>query len=332
MGTAKRERQKANRARRQEELVKEANRARTTRIVVIVGGAIVAIFGLVFLVGQFSGDDQDTAPLDTIPDDDAPANAEPVATATGATAAVAPVDPAATTPPDPDPTDGSATDAATSIATEPGDETEGSGAPGAAPVDVPEQSLVDTEVVPDGCPPPEGTDEQNQQFAEAPPMCLDPNVEYTAVVTTNLGVVEWSLDQEQAPNTVNSFVFLARNGYFDGTVCHRIIQDFVVQCGDPTATGQGGPGYTTDDELPEAGQYEVGSIAMANSGPDTQGSQFFIITGDAGVRLPPQYSLFGQIPDDDLGVVAEMDARGSADSSGTPSAPVELIEVHVDTA
>lgn len=281
--------------------MRQESRARTTRLVVIIGGAIVAVFGLVFLAGQFLGDDDDSGD-------------------TGDDAAVATDDAAENldetdTLPEPEPTEPAP------VATDP-----------AEPVEVPAQSIVDDEVVPDGCPPPEGTEEQTQQFDEAPPMCLDPNIAYTAVVTTNLGVVEIDLDQEAAPNTVNSFVYLARNNYFNDTVCHRIIQDFVVQCGDPTATGTGGPGYTTLDELPAAGQYEVGSIAMANSGPDTQGSQFFIITGPNGVALPPAYSLFGQIPDDGLEIVAQMDARGSLDSSGTPSAPVELVDVHIDTA
>ena len=295
MGTEKRERQKANRALRQQELAKEATRARTTRIAVIVGGAIIAVFGLVFLAGQFTGDDDndaadDGAVVSTDPDVSVPAES--------------------TAPTDPEP-----------VLTEP-----------AQAVEVPAPSIVDTEVVPDGCPPPGGTEEQTQSFDEAPPMCLDPAIAYTAVVTTNLGVVEIALDQTKAPNTVNSFVFLARNNYFDGTTCHRIIQDFVVQCGDPTATGTGGPGYSTADELPEAGEYQVGSLAMANSGADTQGSQFFIITGDSGVALPPAYSLFGQIAEDDLDIVDQMNARGSADSGGTPTAPVDLVEVHIDTA
>lgn len=199
-------------------------------------------------------------------------------------------------------------------------------------VEIPVVDLNPDEVVPDGCPPIEGTEEQTQQFDEAPPFCLDPAIAYTAVVTTNLGTIEIELDQEQAPNTVNSFVFLARNNYFDDTICHRIIQDFVVQCGDPTATGTGGPGYTTNDELPEAGEYQLGSLAMANSGPDTQGSQFFIISGPQGEALPPAYSLFGQTTDDGLDIVADMNARGSLDGSGTPQAEVRILAIQIATA
>ena len=107
----------------------------------------------------------------------------------------------------------------------------------------------------------------------------------------------WSiaLDPLAAPQTVNSFVFLARYHYYDGIVFHRIIPGFVLQGGDPTGTGTGGPGYRFEDELPDAGRYKVGSLAMANAGPDTNGSQFFIISGPDGVRLPPLYSLFGKV-------------------------------------
>jgi cyclophilin family peptidyl-prolyl cis-trans isomerase len=94
---------------------------------------------------------------------------------------------------------------------------------------------------------------------------------------------------------VNSFVFLALNHYFDGIIFHRIINGFVCQGGDPTGTGTGGPGYRFEDELPSAGQYQVGSFAMANAGPNTNGSQFFIISGPDGCRLPPAYALFGQV-------------------------------------
>jgi cyclophilin family peptidyl-prolyl cis-trans isomerase len=94
---------------------------------------------------------------------------------------------------------------------------------------------------------------------------------------------------------VNSFIFLALNHYYDGIIFHRIIQGFVCQGGDPTGTGTGGPGYRFEDELPSAGQYQVGSFAMANAGPNTNGSQFFIISGPDGCRLPPAYALFGQV-------------------------------------
>lgn len=185
-------------------------------------------------------------------------------------------------------------------------------------------------VDPAACPPIDGTDEVVQEFSEAPPMCLDPAVDYSALVTTTAGDITIDLDADAAPVTVNSFVFLARNNYFDDTVCHRVIQDFVAQCGDPTATGRGGPGYQFEDELPQAGAYEVGSIAMANSGPNTNGSQFFIISGPNGAALPPLYSLFGEVSGEgDLDVVAEMNARGSLDSSGIASDEVRILDVEI---
>ncbi len=176
------------------------------------------------------------------------------------------------------------------------------------------------------CEPLPDTDESTRSFDAAPSMCLEEGAVYTATVTTSAGTITIDLDQSIAPEAVNSFVFLARNNYFDDTVCHRIIQDFVVQCGDPTATGTGGPGYSFADELPAQGQYQVGSIAMANSGPNTNGSQFFIITGANGVALPPLYSLFGQVPADDLGVVDTMNSQASVDPSGVPPATELRIE------
>ncbi len=159
-------------------------------------------------------------------------------------------------------------------------------------------------------------------------MCLDPDASYQALVVTNKGEFTIELDQEKAPETTNSFVFLARNQYFDNTVCHRIIPGFVVQCGDPTATGTGGPGYTIIDEPPDAGEYEIGSIAMANTGaPNSGGSQFFIITGDQGAALPPQYSLFGEVIEGFEGTVVSMEAAGTA--AGDPSEPIEIQSITI---
>ena len=110
-----------------------------------------------------------------------------------------------------------------------------------------------------------------------------------------MGTLVIALDAVKAPKTVNNFVFLAGYKYYDGIIFHRIISGFVCQGGDPTGTGRGGPGYRFDDELPKPGQYQVGSLAMANAGPNTNGSQFFLISGQSGVQLPPQYALFGQV-------------------------------------
>ena len=91
------------------------------------------------------------------------------------------------------------------------------------------------------------------------------------------------------------FVFLSREGFYDGVIFHRIIKGFMIQGGDPEGSGRGGPGYRFKDELPAPGRYELGSLAMANAGPNTNGSQFFVITGASGVGLPPSYSLFGKV-------------------------------------
>jgi cyclophilin family peptidyl-prolyl cis-trans isomerase len=110
-----------------------------------------------------------------------------------------------------------------------------------------------------------------------------------------MGTLVIALDAVKAPKTVNNFVFLAGYKYYDGIIFHRIINGFVCQGGDPTGTGRGGPGYRFEDELPKAGQYQIGSLAMANAGPNTNGSQFFLISGQSGVQLPPHYALFGQV-------------------------------------
>jgi peptidylprolyl isomerase len=144
-------------------------------------------------------------------------------------------------------------------------------------------------------PPFDGSAPKQQQFSSPPEMGIDPDKRYTATMDTSMGDLVIALDAIKAPKTVNNFVFLALNHYYDGIVIHRIINGFVCQGGDPTGTGRGGPGYRFDDELPRPGQYEIGSVAMANAGPNTNGSQFFLISGPSGAGLPPQYSLFGKI-------------------------------------
>lgn len=163
-------------------------------------------------------------------------------------------------------------------------------------------------------PPFDGSAEKQQQFDAPPEMGINPDKRYTATMVTSLGEIVISLNPLQAPKTVNNFVFLALNHYYDGVIFHRIINGFMCQGGDPTGTGRGGPGYKFEDELPKPGQYEIGSIAMANAGPNTNGSQFFLISGASGVGLPPSYSLFGKIVKG-LDVLDEMQgvATGPAD-------------------
>ncbi len=172
----------------------------------------------------------------------------------------------------------------------------------------------------------DGSSPKQQRFSEPPPMVIDPAKQYTAEMVTSKGSMTIVLDPAGAPKTVNNFVFLARYHYFDGIHFHRVIPGFVLQGGDPEGSGRGGPGYRFEDELPKAGRYEVGSLAMANAGPNTNGSQFFVISGADGVRLPPQYSLFGKVVKG-LETVAAIDAIGSR--SGTPSEKVTIESVTI---
>jgi peptidyl-prolyl cis-trans isomerase B (cyclophilin B) len=151
----------------------------------------------------------------------------------------------------------------------------------------------------------------------------------SAVQTTSQGVVEADLLAAKAPCTVNSFAFLADQKYFDGTSCHRLTTDgiFVLQCGDPTATGTGGPGYQFADENLTGAKYPAGTLAMANSGPGTNGSQFFIVYKDT--QLPPSYTPFGTITKglDVVAKVAKAGAVGGVD--GKPKLPITLRTVTV---
>jgi peptidylprolyl isomerase len=179
------------------------------------------------------------------------------------------------------------------------------------------------------CPAADGSSPQRRTFDTEPPMCIDPAKRYTATMVTSKGTMVIALDAQAAPRTVNSFVFLARYHYFDGIAFHRIIPGFVLQGGDPTGTGSGGPGYRFADELPKPGRYQIGSLAMANAGPDTNGSQFFVISGPDGVRLPPQYSLFGAVVSGG-DVVAAIDAVGTR--SGKPKETVTIESVTITEA
>jgi cyclophilin family peptidyl-prolyl cis-trans isomerase len=182
-----------------------------------------------------------------------------------------------------------------------------------------------TTAAPTPCPPAEGVTAPQQEFDAPFEMCIDPSKSYTAVLTFNKGELRVALDAARAPTTVNNFVALARSKYFDGTDCHRIIPDFVAQCGDPTGTGRGGPGYRFEDELENQPPYQVGSLAMANSGADTNGSQFFVITGERGAALDPDYTLFGQAEPGQDDVIAALDAAGNPDPAANGVPPAEEV-------
>lgn len=129
-------------------------------------------------------------------------------------------------------------------------------------------------------------------YNSPPPMVIDPAKSYTATLETTAGTMVLELFPQEAPLAVNNFVFLARDHFYDGVIFHRVIRGFMIQGGDPTGTGRGGPGYRFPDE-PVRRPYTRGTLAMANAGPNTNGSQFFIMHAD--YPLPPNYTIFGQL-------------------------------------
>ena len=167
-----------------------------------------------------------------------------------------------------------------------------------------------------------------KRYSSAPAMQIDPNKEYTATIKTNFGDIKVQLDAKNAPVTVNNFVFLAREGFYNGVIFHRIIKGFMIQGGDPTGTGRGGPGYQFADE-PVKGSYEVGSIAMANSGPNTNGSQFFICQGPQCTSLPKSYNLFGKVVEglDVVNKIADVQTTGPERSQPTQEVKITTIEI-----
>ncbi len=131
-------------------------------------------------------------------------------------------------------------------------------------------------------------------YSAAPAMAINTAHHYLVTMNTNKGTITLCLDPKLAPNTVNNFVFLTRNQYYNGLKFHRVVADFVIQGGDPLGTGSGGPGYQFNDE-PVLGEYTPGAVAMANSGANTNGSQFFICTVDDSKKLAKSYNLFGYV-------------------------------------
>ena len=160
-------------------------------------------------------------------------------------------------------------------------------------------------------------------------MGIDTSKRYTATMDTSMGTLVIALDAINAPLSVNNFVYLAAHHYYDGVIFHRIINGFMCQGGDPTGTGRGGPGYRFNDE-PVKQKYQVGSLAMANAGPDTNGSQFFLISGPSGVQLPPQYNHFGQVVKG-LEIVDAMQGV-STDRSDRPGTDVVINSVTITVA
>lgn len=151
----------------------------------------------------------------------------------------------------------------------------------------------------------------------------------TATIATSAGEIGITLDADAAPCTVGSFASLAEQGYYDDTICHRLVTEgiYILQCGDPSGTGMGGPGYSYADELDGAEQYPAGTVAMANAGPNTNGSQFFLVFEDT--MLPPSYTVFGQMDAAGLAVVQSIAAAGS-DANDAPLTEVRISAVSVD--
>jgi peptidylprolyl isomerase len=163
-------------------------------------------------------------------------------------------------------------------------------------------------------------------FDEPDDLALDPTAMITAVLVTSCGEITIEIDQVGAPETANSFVFLAQRGFYDGTIFHRIIDDFMVQGGDPTGTGTGGPGYRIPDEFPRDGfVYEPGVAAMANAGPGTTGSQFFIVSGAGGTVLEPRFNVLGKVASgfDAVRRIAEVEVVPNA--RGERSRPLQTV-------
>jgi cyclophilin family peptidyl-prolyl cis-trans isomerase len=168
--------------------------------------------------------------------------------------------------------------------------------------------------------------------APTPNQVLDKNMVYSAVLHTSCGDVTIELDSSAAPETVASFVFLAEHQYFDGTFFHRVVDSIdVVQGGDPTGTGSGGPGYSIPDELAGGEHYAPGTVAMANAGPNTGGSQFFLITGPGGANLDgnPNYTIFGKITDG-LDVAKQINGFMPKSGDGPPTEAVYIENVTIE--
>ena len=166
-----------------------------------------------------------------------------------------------------------------------------------------------------------------KQYSDPPGLILAPTMRYSATIRTNHGNLTVDLLPAEAPRTVNNFVFLAREGFYDNGCFHRVIKDFMIQGGCPQGTGRGGPGYRFPDE-PVNRPYVKGTLAMANAGPDTNGSQFFIVHG-ANVGLPPNYTIFGALSEgeDTLDTLANSSVttpRGGREQSS----PTERLEIH----
>jgi peptidyl-prolyl cis-trans isomerase B (cyclophilin B) len=174
---------------------------------------------------------------------------------------------------------------------------------------------------------------KTQTFSEVPPTTIDLNAQYSAVLHTSCGDIDIALDAKQSPVTVNSFLFLVQNEYYNGTKFHRIVKNFVDQGGDQKGDGTGDPGYKLPDEPPKTG-YKAGDVAMANSGPGTSGSQFFLVVSKSGAdqlgtQPPYKYSILGHMDAHGLKVAQKINTFGSTDSAGVPTKTIYVFDVGI---
>ena len=167
-----------------------------------------------------------------------------------------------------------------------------------------------------------------KQYSAAPDLSIDLSTTYKAVIHTSEGDITVEFYAADAPQTVNNFLFLARDGFYDDVIFHRVIPGFMVQGGDPTGTGSGGPGYKFRDETHSKTSYKRGTLAMANSGPNTNGSQFFIMHADYG--LPNQYTIFGEVTEG-LDIVDAI-AAAETGAQDRPKDPVKITSIDISEA
>ncbi len=164
-----------------------------------------------------------------------------------------------------------------------------------------------------------------KQYEQAPSLILDPTMKYSATIKTDHGDMTLELFPAEAPRAVNNFVFLAREGFYEGNRFHRVLKDFMIQGGCPKGDGTGGPGYRFPDEEVKR-SYTKGTLAMANAGPNTNGSQFFIVHGQQ-VGLPPNYTIFGQLSQGEETLDTLANCEVGAGSGGERSRPAERLEI-----
>jgi cyclophilin family peptidyl-prolyl cis-trans isomerase len=165
----------------------------------------------------------------------------------------------------------------------------------------------------------------------APPMTIDQAKTYRAIIETSCGTITIELADDEAPQTVNAFVFLARDGFFDGLTFHRVVAGFAIQGGDPNGDGTGGSGFKVVEPPPAEFSYVKGVVAMAKGGAEpagTSGSQFFIVPGDGGQTLEPEYALLGRVVEGDeiLALIEEVPVAPQP-SGGEPSLPLQVIHI-----